>query len=100
LVHNFAGARWNIIRLWEAETMLRNLASADSVLSRLPLNFLSEEIDWIRDRDLSSRAEYLALTRGRKRPLQNEHRNAVFSLLEKYRAELDRHDLENDRKLE
>jgi hypothetical protein len=94
--HSFAGARWNIIRPWEAETMLRNLASENPALSRLPLKFLSEEIDWIRDQGLSSRAEYLTVIRlGRKRPLQDEHRNAVFSLLEKYRAELDRRDLED-----
>ncbi len=94
--HNFAGARWNIIKPWEAETMLRNFASADPVLSRLPAKFLSEEIDWIRDQGISSRDEYLAVSRlGRKRPLQDDHRNAVFSLLEKHRAELDRRGLED-----
>jgi hypothetical protein len=93
---NFARARWNIIQPWEAETMLRHFALADPLLSRLPLNFLSEEIDWIRDQGLSSRDEYLAVARlGRKRPLQDDHRNAVFSLLEKHRAALDRRGLED-----
>jgi hypothetical protein len=94
--HNFAGARWNIIKPWEAESLLRNLVSTDPVLSRLPLNFLSEEIDWIRDQGISSRDEYLAVARlGRKRPLQDDHRKAVFTLLERHRAELDRRGLED-----
>jgi hypothetical protein len=93
---SISGARWNIIEPWEAETMLRDFASADPVLSRLPLNFLSEEIDWIRDQGLSSRDEYLVVARlGRRRPLQDDHRSAVFSLLEKYRAELDHRGLED-----
>ncbi len=93
---NFAGAQWKIIKPWEAETLLRDLATAHPALSRLPLNFLSEEIDWIRDQGLSTRDEYLTVARlGRKRPLQDEHRCAMFSLLEKYRAELDRGGLED-----
>ena len=91
-----AGARWKIIQPWERETLLRELAAADAALARLPLNFLGEELDWMRDHGLSSRAEYLAVERtGRKRPLQDEQRSAVFSLLEKYRAGLDRRGLED-----
>ena len=87
----FAGAQWDILKPWERETILRDLASADPALSRLGLTFLIEEIDWIRDQGICSRNDYLAAPRlGRKRPLQDEHRCAIFNLLEKYSAELRR----------
>ena len=91
-----ARARWKIIEPWNRETILRELAAADPALARLPLSFLSEEIDWIRDQGLSSRDEYLAIARvGRKRPLHDEQRNSIVALLIKYRAELDRRGLED-----
>jgi hypothetical protein len=93
---SLAGVQWEIVKPWDRETILRDLAAADPLLSRLPVTFLAEEIDWIRDHGLSSRAEYLAITRtGRKRPLQEEQRNAVVSLLKKYRTELERRGLED-----
>lgn len=89
--HGFSGARWEIIKPWENEAMLRELAGQDRALSRLPLAFLREELDWMRDHGVTAREKYLGAARlGRKRPLQDEQRNAIFSLLERYRAELER----------
>ncbi len=93
---DFAGVQWEIIKPWERETLLRELAATDPALARLPLDFLTEEIDWMRDQGISAREEYLEIARlGRKRPLLEDHRHAIFSLLEKYRAELDRRRLED-----
>ncbi|MES2568948.1 MAG: UvrD-helicase domain-containing protein [Verrucomicrobiota bacterium] len=92
----FSGARWDIINPWEREQLLRELAAGHAALARLPLGFLSEEIDWIRDQGIVTRDEYFAVARlGRKRPLQDEQRNGIFSLLEAYRNELDRRGLED-----
>ncbi|MDB6173482.1 MAG: UvrD/REP helicase [Chthoniobacteraceae bacterium] len=92
----FSGARWEIIKLHDRERLLRDLAGANSALAKLPLNFLTEEIDWIRDHGLATREAYCAVTRlGRKRALQDEQRAGVFLLLENYRAELDRRGLED-----
>jgi len=94
--HDFSGARWEIVKPWEREAILRELIEADPALRRLPLSFLDEEIDWIRDQGISSRDQYAGVARlGRKRPLQDDGRGAVFSLLERYRAELDRRGLED-----
>ncbi len=94
--HDFAGFHWEIIKANDREALLKELAAGDPALSRLPVSFLSEEIDWIRDQGLVSRDDYLAGPRlGRRRALQEEQRCAVLGLLERYREELNRRGLDD-----
>ncbi len=92
----FSGARWEIIKPWERETLIRELISKDASLSRLPEDFIAEEVDWIRDQAIVTRQEYLDVPRlGRKRPLNDDQRNAVFTLLVAYCRELKRRGLDD-----
>lgn len=92
----FSGVRWEIIKPWDRETLICELAGANPVLARLPRDFIEEEIDWIRDQGIFSRQEYLGVARlGRKRPLHDEQRNAMFSLLVAYSRELKKRQLED-----
>jgi len=87
----FSGIWWDIIPARDREGMLRELAAKESTLARFSIEFLADELDWIRDHGFVSRDQYLAAQRvGRKRRLMDDHRHAIFSLLEKYVAELRR----------
>jgi superfamily I DNA/RNA helicase len=75
----------------DRETLVDNLSHDDKRLARLPVAFLLSEIDWMQDNAITRRARYLGAVRtGRKRPLSDEQRQALFELFEKYEAELDR----------
>ncbi|RYD76043.1 MAG: hypothetical protein EOP84_17440 [Verrucomicrobiaceae bacterium] len=92
----FSGARWDIIKPWEREALIRELARANPFTARLPQEFIGEEIDWIRDQGIFTRQEYLTVARlGRKRPLQDEQRNTIFSLLVSYSRELKKRQLDD-----
>lgn len=85
-----SGEHWkNIIASWDREALLTSLVSTNPVLARMPLAFLGDELDWIRDQGIFRRDDYLAVARiGRKRPLAEEQRAAVFTLLREYQKSL------------
>ena len=84
-----SGAHWRkIIAPWERETLLRELAGKHVALARLPLTFLADELDWIRDQGVAP-DDYLAAPRlGRKRPLHEEQRRNILVLLGEYETAL------------
>jgi hypothetical protein len=90
-----SGTHWrDIVSPWDREVLLQELAEKNPILARLPFSFLGDEIDWIRDQALTSRDEYLAAPRtGRKRPLNEEQRQAIFTLLREYQTELNERNL-------
>ncbi|GAA5481299.1 hypothetical protein [Haloferula sargassicola] len=74
-----------------AVTRERLAALMDGVSTNLTPAFVAEEIGYLRDLGIGSLDEYLALDRsGRLMALTGPRREAVWSLLEKYRADLAR----------
>lgn len=60
-------------------------------LQSLPLEFIRDELDWVRDQGIASVEDYLGAVRGgRKRPLSNIQRKQIHALRQTYEAELRR----------
>ncbi len=75
----------HILRRYEQEDLVRSLADANRAARDLPLPFLIEEIEWLKDYGVRSLDLYLRARRaGRGRPLAENQRRAVWSIFTAY----------------
>lgn len=87
--HHLRRPPGGILSARQVELELARLAAADPGLRKLQPRFLAEELGYIRDLGIADRESYLALDRdGRLAGLTTERRQAVWSLLERYRETL------------
>jgi len=78
-----------IISAREVKKRIDTLSTSQFGLGKLTTGFLAEEIGYIRDLGVETRDDYLALDRsGRLAGLTRNRRNAVWTLLERYRDDL------------
>ena len=82
-----------ILKRYEQEDLVRALAAANHSVRGLPLHFLIEEIEWIKDYGVGSLDRYLRARRaGRGRPLAEHQRRAVWRLFSDYETALAKRD--------